>query len=337
MKKLIAVAVAAVLGISTAMVTLSFSVQETYAEEHTDNIEKPMAVSDIIYTVLYTGEETNIDNMLNVIDAESGKNLTKDINYRLTYKDNVEAGTATVYIDGIGEYEGCHLTTTYNIVKGEKEHVKVSFDKYSVTLYKSQQFNLKAYVNGKASNDVEWKSSNNRIAKVSKNGKVTAVSKGEAVITAVYQNDKESAAECKIKVNNYSTKMSSKVQKIRTNDSYTFNNKLITSYTQMKKLINKYSKTNYDKSVMKKLKKYNKAYFKNKAVCIGTISQPAGKVTSVKSVKKVMKYNGKYTIKVMLVNKDISNVIASKNKNSFNIVVEISQKVAKLSDKVEIK
>lgn len=337
MRKLIAAALATLLVISTAVVTLSFSAQEIYAEEHTDNSEKSMAVPDIIYTVLYTGEETNIDDMLNVINTENGKNLIKDVNYRLTYKDNVEVGTATVYIDGIGEYEGCHLTTTYNIVKDEKNHVKVSFNKYSVTLYKSQQVNLKAYVNGKASNDVEWKSSNNKIAKVSKTGKVTAVSKGEAVITAIYQNDKDSAAVCKIKVNNYSTKMYSKVHKIRTNDSYTFNNKLIKSYTQMKKLIDKYSKTDYDKSVMKKLKKYNKAYFKNKAVCIGTIRQPAGKVTSVESAKKVMKSNGKYTIKVKLVSKDISNATISKKKNSFDIVVEISQEAAGVSDKVEIK
>ena len=35
-----------------------------------------------------------------------GKVLTKDVDYTLTYKDNVNAGTATVIINFIGNYSG---------------------------------------------------------------------------------------------------------------------------------------------------------------------------------------------------------------------------------------
>lgn len=337
MKKTIAVVMAMILGISVVLVPSAFAVQEVYAEEVTEKSEKAMAVSDIIYTVLYTGEETNIDDVLNVIDPKNGRNLRKGRDYELTYKDNVEVGTATIHIDGIGEYEGCHLTTTYKIVRDDKENVRVILNKKDVRLYPLQKIKLKAYVDGKTSHEIEWKSSDTSIAKVSKNGKVTAVSKGEVTITATLKGDQESAAVCKIRVKNYSTKMHSKVKKIKTKDGFIFHNELITSYSQMKKLINKYSKTSYDKSVMKQMKKYDKEYFETKAVCIGTIDQSAGEVTSVQSVKKVMKSNGKCTVKVALESTYISDATSPENQTSYEIFVEISKEVAGMSDKVEIK
>ena len=106
---------------------------------------------------------------------------------------------------------------------------------------------------------------------------------------------------------------------------------------QMKKLINKYSKVNYDASVMKKLKKYDKNYFKNKALCISTVNQQENETVSVGSVKKIMKANGKYTIKVSLNSKHISDAPVKKDKASYNIVVEISKTAAGLSDKVVVK
>lgn len=158
------------------------------------------------------------------------------------------------------------------------------------------------------------------------------------VITATYaKGDKIVTASCDISVKNCSTKMYSKVKKIKTKDYYTFDNELITSYSQMKKLLNKYSKVNYDSSVMKKLKKYNKNYFKNKALCISTVNQKKNETISVDSVKKIMKANGKYTIKVSLDSKHISDSAIKKDKSSYNIVVEISKATAELSDKVVVK
>lgn len=290
------------------------------------------------YIVIYTGEETNIDDQLILMDGETGKVLVKDTDYTLTYKDNIEIGTATVYITGIGEYEGYTNEVQYSIVKRTEEHAKVTLTSYNATLYKSQQMKLSAKVDGVMSDDVEWKSSNEKVAKVSADGTVTAVAKGKAVITATYnKGDKAVTASCRVSVKNYSTKMYSKVKKIRTKDKYTFDNELITSYSQMKKLINKYSKVNYDASVMKKLKKYDKNYFKNKALCISTVNQQENETVSVGSVKKIMKANGKYTIKVSLNSKHISDAAVKKDKAAYNMVVEISKTVAGLSDKVVVK
>lgn len=57
-----------------------------------------------------------------------------------------------------------------------------------------------------ASKKVTWKSSNTKIAKVNKNGKVTAVAAGKATITAVSKTDKKIKATCKIQVYPQGTK-----------------------------------------------------------------------------------------------------------------------------------
>ena len=46
-----------------------------------------------------------------------GATLTKDVDYILTYRDNVNAGTATVAAVGIGTYAGNVATTNFNIKK----------------------------------------------------------------------------------------------------------------------------------------------------------------------------------------------------------------------------
>lgn len=337
-KKLLSLAMATVLGITTVTAASVAMTQDVHAEDETVNKAYNIVMPEPWYTVIYTGEETNIDSLLILYDGESGKNLVKDVDYTLTYKDNIKVGTATVYITGIGEYEGYTNEVQYGIVKRTEESTQVTLTSYNATLYKSQQMKISAKVNGTVSDDVEWKSSNEKVAKVSEDGTVAAVAKGKAVITATYKNgDKSITASCTVSVKNYSTKMYSKVKKIRTKDYYTFDNELITSYSQMKKLINKYSKVNYDDSVMNKLKKYDKNYFKNKALCISTVNQRKNETISVGSVKKIMKANGKYTIKVSLNSKHISDAAVKKDKAAYNMVVEISKTVAGLSDKVVVK
>ena len=63
-------------------------------------------------------EETYIDSEIKpTVTVTSGdKTLTEDVDYKVSYKDNVDVGTATVTIEGIGEYEGT-VEKTFTIVK----------------------------------------------------------------------------------------------------------------------------------------------------------------------------------------------------------------------------
>ena len=134
-KKLLSLAMATVLGITTVTAASAVMTQDVHAEETTENKADNVVMPEPWYIVIYTGEETNIDDQLILMDGETGKVLVKDTDYTLTYKDNIEIGTATVYITGIGEYEGYTNEVQYSIVKGTEEHAKVTLTSYNATLY----------------------------------------------------------------------------------------------------------------------------------------------------------------------------------------------------------
>lgn len=60
----------------------------------------------------YTGKE--ITQNFYVTDGETV--LKKDVDYKVEYSDNIEAGTATIWVMGIGFYEGT-ISTTFNITE----------------------------------------------------------------------------------------------------------------------------------------------------------------------------------------------------------------------------
>lgn len=71
-----------------------------------------------------------------VLDA-NGTVLTEGVDYTLTYKNNTNAGTATVIVTGIGNYQGT-LTKTFTIEKSgvEKQTTKTSNKKVKVAKVK---------------------------------------------------------------------------------------------------------------------------------------------------------------------------------------------------------
>lgn len=74
---------------------------------------------DNLGTVEYTGNEVKYP-ISNVTD-KTGKTLTEGSDYKLVYSDNVNIGTATVKIIGLGDYEGCTLSFTYKILNMDGE------------------------------------------------------------------------------------------------------------------------------------------------------------------------------------------------------------------------
>ena len=64
----------------------------------------------------WTGEEIN-PSVGNVLSDYDNRVLEEGIDYKLVYSDNINVGTATVKVIGMGDYEGCDLTFIYKIAE----------------------------------------------------------------------------------------------------------------------------------------------------------------------------------------------------------------------------
>ncbi len=219
----------------------------------------------------------------------------------------------------------------------DSDNLKLS--ESDVEIYKKQAVSVKDLLNGKKTKDVTWSSSDKSVAKVNKNGKITGVAEGNATITAVSKSDADVKAICKVTVKSYSKKVKSSKKKFVTNESFTFNNEFITSYSQMNKLLKKYKACKgSNKSVYKQLKKYDKAYFKKSAVCINSHDIYSYEKLTIKNVTREMKSNGKFTVNIAL---NVSGkqpddgLTYGYEEKRVQCFVEIPKTIAKTADKVE--
>ena len=105
------------------------------------------------------------------------KKLIKDKDYNIVYKDNVNVGTATVTLIGLGEYTGT-TTGSFSIVKSkqtiEADNIKATYGDAPVN------------INAVAKNPLSYKSSDENVAEVSQVGTVTFRNAGKCkiIITA---------------------------------------------------------------------------------------------------------------------------------------------------------
>lgn len=97
-------------GFGKLMVTMNL-VDELVEEE--EIILKDITELDIdeFVTRIYTGEET----FQNIVIMDGTYMLREYVDYEVTYRDNIEVGTAKVEIEGIGDYRGSY-ENTYEIV-----------------------------------------------------------------------------------------------------------------------------------------------------------------------------------------------------------------------------
>lgn len=118
-----------------------------------------------------------------------------------------KAGTATITASSNGKSAKCIVTV---------RSATIQLNKTKATIYtkKSRSVLLSATVNGKkaAGSAVSWRSSNNRIASVSKSGVVTAKRKGSVRITATANGR---SATCKVTVKKPSLKLKKSSARIR--------------------------------------------------------------------------------------------------------------------------
>ena len=114
-----------------------------------------------IPTKYYTGKALTPKPSVKMND----KTLKENVDYKLSYSNNKNIGTATITITGIGDYTGTKKVT-FKIVQG------ITLNKTSMNIFKGDTFKLNAKVVGNES--VTYTSSNTNIATVSSTGLVTA-------------------------------------------------------------------------------------------------------------------------------------------------------------------
>ena len=78
-------------------------------------------------TVEYTGKEVTYTISKYALKDASGESLTEGTDYKVTYSNNIDPGTANIKITGLGDYEGCDLNFTYTI-----DHAYFMYNGYGV-------------------------------------------------------------------------------------------------------------------------------------------------------------------------------------------------------------
>lgn len=78
-------------------------------------------------TVEYTGKEVTYTISEYDLKAANGESLTEGTDYKVTYSNNIDPGTANIKITGLGDYEGCNLNFTYTI-----DHAYFMYNGYGV-------------------------------------------------------------------------------------------------------------------------------------------------------------------------------------------------------------
>lgn len=119
------------------------------------------------------------------MEAYSVEDKGKGVSFNV-YCYNVQPGIEINYSDG-----------TSRLADGTIASITLNYSKYALTVGQSKTFVASTSPESAAKN-VTWYSSNNKVATVSKNGKVTAVKAGTATITAKTANGLK--ATCKITV-----------------------------------------------------------------------------------------------------------------------------------------
>ena len=131
--------------------------------------------------------------------------LKANTDYTVAYKNNTNAGTATVTVTPAGSYSGAAKTATFKI---NKANVKAKITKITgknavgagkaVTL-KAVLSPAKSNANQDVNTAVKWASDKTAIAKVgAKTGKVTGVSAGTAKITATAADGSKKTYKVKV-------------------------------------------------------------------------------------------------------------------------------------------
>jgi len=143
-----------------------------------------------------TVSPSNADNKQVIWSSNDNSTVMVDATGKITA---MKAGNATVTVttsDG-GLTAFCHVTVTAKIISVSS----ISLDKTSVEMFEGESMTIKVSINPSDATDksVIWKSSNEAVATVNSQGKVTALTAGKANIKAT-ANDGGLSATCIVSV-----------------------------------------------------------------------------------------------------------------------------------------
>ncbi|MGX8727935.1 MAG: Ig-like domain-containing protein, partial [Lachnospiraceae bacterium] len=137
-------------------------------------IEKCTITVENYYWLVYTGSPIEPEITVTYFTHS----LEQDKDYTVSYRDNVEPGTAVVIVRGIGEYNGI-TEKTFTI---RKAYAYIYFNYFSSKLETGSLTQLQ--VNTREDTKITFTSSNEEVAVVDADGILHALSEGTAVITA---------------------------------------------------------------------------------------------------------------------------------------------------------
>lgn len=142
-----------------------------------------------VYTLRATVEPSNATNKKVKWTSSNKKVVTVDQNGTITWQKVGEATITATTEDG-GFKATCKVRVT-----------ELEINKTSLTLNKGDSSQLEIrYKNSSKKKDIDWTSSNTKVATVDANGKVTAKGVGETIITATPQNAKIEPLTCTVTV-----------------------------------------------------------------------------------------------------------------------------------------
>ena len=98
------------------------SYAQTYATEN--NIKYTTLVIDPIENQIYTGEEITPE----IKASANNRKLTQDTEYSVSYKDNVNAGSAKAIVKGLGDFKHLAATAKFTILPQGIENIQVLND-----------------------------------------------------------------------------------------------------------------------------------------------------------------------------------------------------------------
>jgi hypothetical protein len=151
-----------------------------------------------MHDLVYTGEE-----QIPLFDVTyHGSTLTEGVDYRVSGDISAtDAGNYTITITGMGLYSG-RKEVSYQILSSATKVAKITLNSSSTTLGVGKDITLKATITptDAANQEVTWTSSDEKVATVDEDGKVTAVAAGTATITCTATDGSGVSATCEVTV-----------------------------------------------------------------------------------------------------------------------------------------
>ena len=159
---------------------------------------EPAFIKDISISadssLYYTGKPVTPS----VIAVFEGKTLKENKDYTVSYSDNINVGTATAIVKGMGNFKG-ETVFYFDILKIAVTGVTIRPAALETVVNKSTPLIAEVAPSDASFKGVTWATSDSDIVVVDNNGIVTAKALGKAIVT-VRTNDGSYTAHCEVNV-----------------------------------------------------------------------------------------------------------------------------------------